>query len=107
MLSLASGVRVCDWVRDSAELFWPIVKEQKKSVLESAVLFVDDTGVLCQENSTRGKKRPAHLWAWIGERREGDEASREQGAMNVRSNAGRHRRASISSKDELQMTGAL
>jgi transposase len=59
---------MCDWVRDCAELLWPIVKELKKSVLESLVLHVDDTGVLCQENSTGGKKRPAHLWAWVGER---------------------------------------
>jgi len=61
---------MCDWVRDCAELFTPIVKEQKRSVLESGVLHVDDTGVLCLENSTSGKKRPAHLWAWVGERGE-------------------------------------
>ena len=61
---------LCDWVRDCAELFWPIVKELKKSVLDSLVLHADDTGVLCQENSKGGKKRPAHLWAWVGEKRE-------------------------------------
>jgi transposase len=61
---------MCDWVRGCAELFWPIVKELKKSVLESMVLFVDDTGVLCQENSKKRKKSSAHLWAWVGSRRE-------------------------------------
>jgi len=61
---------MCDWVRDSAGLFWPIVKEVKQSVLESAVIHVDDTGVLCQENSKSQRKRSAHLWAWIGDRGE-------------------------------------
>ena len=57
---------MCDWVRDSAQLLWPIVKAQKVSVLESLVLHTDATGVLCQGNSQSRRTRKAHLWAWIG-----------------------------------------
>ena len=61
---------MCDWVRDTAQLFWPIVKAIKASVLASMVLHADATGVLCQENSSSRKTRKANLWAWVGDRRE-------------------------------------
>lgn len=61
---------MCDWVRDSAQLLWPIVKALKAQVLESMVLHTDATGVLCQENSQSRRTRKAHLWAWVGDRRE-------------------------------------
>lgn len=61
---------MCDWVRDAAQLCWPIVKELKRSVLESLVLHTDATGILCQENVKSRRKRNAHLWAWVGDRRE-------------------------------------
>jgi transposase len=61
---------MCDWVRDSAQLLRPIVKELKKEILESLVLHTDATGVLCQENSQSRKTRKAHLWAWVGDQRE-------------------------------------
>ncbi len=61
---------MCDWVRDSAQLLWPIVRALKQSVLESMVLHTDATGVLCQENSQSRRTRKAHLWAWVGDRRE-------------------------------------
>jgi transposase len=61
---------MCDWVRDSAQLLWPIVKALKQSVLRSMVLHADATGVLCQENSKSKRTRKAQLWAWVGDKQE-------------------------------------
>jgi hypothetical protein len=39
----------------------------KRRLLAGEVLQCDDTKVLCQENSIRGGRSWAYLWAWVGE----------------------------------------
>jgi transposase len=58
---------LCEWVMRSIEILLPIVLALKRRLLVGDVLQCDDTKVLCQENSVRGGRSWAFLWAWIGE----------------------------------------
>ena len=57
---------LCDWVRNAADLLGPLAELQKALVLQSPVLWTDDTPVtvLGGENpgSTKGR-----FWAYIGD----------------------------------------
>jgi len=57
---------LCEWVMRSIELLLPIVSALRRRLLEGDVLQNDDTRVLCLENATRGGRRWAYLWAWVG-----------------------------------------
>jgi len=58
---------LCEWVMRSIEILLPIVLALKRRLLAGEVLQCDDTKVLCQENSIRGGRSWAYLWAWVGE----------------------------------------
>lgn len=58
---------LCEWVMRSIEVLMPIVLALKRRLLAGGVLQCDDTRVLCQENSIRGGRSWAYLWAWVGE----------------------------------------
>lgn len=58
---------LCEWVMRSIEILLPIVLALKRRLLAGAMLQCDDTKVLCQENSVRGGRSWAFLWAWVGE----------------------------------------
>jgi hypothetical protein len=57
---------LCDWVRNAADLLKPLAELQKTLVLQSPVLWTDDTHVLVlggdKPGSTRGR-----FWAYIGD----------------------------------------
>jgi len=55
---------MCDWVRDSAALLWPIVAQMKRKLLQSPKIHTDDTPVPVQDGS-QGKTRKGFLWAYI------------------------------------------
>lgn len=57
---------LCDWVGACAELLWPIVKQIKRHILESAKIHTDDTPVPVQVRG-RKKTRKGYLWAYIGD----------------------------------------
>lgn len=56
----------CDWVKAAAELLRPLYERQKKLVLQSPVLWTDDTPVTVllggQEGSRKGR-----FWTYIGQ----------------------------------------
>ncbi|MFQ5601614.1 MAG: transposase, partial [Candidatus Krumholzibacteriia bacterium] len=60
---------LCEWAMRSIEILMPIVLALKRRLLGGEVLQCDDTRVLCQENSVRGGRNWAYLWAWVGEDR--------------------------------------
>ena len=57
---------LCDWVRNAADLLGPLAELQKTLVLQSPVLWTDDTHVLVlgtdKPGSTKGR-----FWAYIGD----------------------------------------
>ena len=57
---------LCDWVRNAADLLGPLADLQKTLVLQSPVLWTDDTQVLVfggdKPGSTKGR-----FWAYIGD----------------------------------------
>ena len=57
---------LCDWVRNAADLLEPLADLQKTRVLQSAVMWTDDTHVLVlggqKPGSTTGR-----FWAYIGD----------------------------------------
>ncbi|MFC1806571.1 IS66 family transposase [Planctomycetota bacterium] len=58
----------CDWVRDSATLLEPIVREMAREVLASKVIHTDDTPVRVQDRLRRGRTRQGRLWVYRGDR---------------------------------------
>ncbi len=57
---------LCDWVRNTAELLVPLADLQKRLVLQSSVLWTDDTHVIVlggeKPGSTKGR-----FWPYIGD----------------------------------------
>jgi transposase len=57
---------LCDWVKNAADLLGPLAELQKTRVLQSPVLWTDDTHVLvlggAKPGSTKGR-----FWAYIGD----------------------------------------
>lgn len=64
-VSLARST-LCDWVRNAADLLGPLAELQKSRVLQSPVLWTDDTPVIVlggeKPGSTQGR-----FWAYIGD----------------------------------------
>ena len=56
----------CDWVHAAAELLRPLYERQKELVLQSSVLWTDDTPVTLLGGGQEGS-RPGRFWAYIGE----------------------------------------
>jgi transposase len=61
---------LCDWIKDVADLVLPIVAAIKASILLSAVIQSDDTGILVQDRQHQNGSRRSFLWAYLGDRGE-------------------------------------
>ena len=57
----------CEWLRFTAELLEPIVKEMSRKLLESAVLHTDDTPVPVLDEALKGRTRTGRLWTYVGD----------------------------------------
>ena len=57
---------MCDWVQAAAELLKPLYQRQKELVLQSPVLWTDDTPVTVLTGGKEGS-RQGRFWAYIGE----------------------------------------
>jgi transposase len=55
---------LCDWVAQSADLLWPLVKEMKRWILRSPKLHTDDTPVPVR-NGPRKQIRKGYLWVYV------------------------------------------
>lgn len=69
------GIDICestlgDWNKDVAGLLLPIVAAIKASILASAVIQSDDTGILVQDRQHQNSSRRSFLWAYLGDRAE-------------------------------------
>ena len=58
---------LCDWVQAAAELLRPLYERQKEFVLQSPVLWTDDTPVTVLTGGQEGS-RQGRFWAYIGEK---------------------------------------
>ncbi len=56
----------CDWVKAAAELLMPLHERQKELVLQSPVLWTDDTPVTVLTGSKEGSRK-GRFWTYIGE----------------------------------------
>ncbi len=56
----------CDWVKAAAELLRPLYERQKELVLQSPVLWTDDTPVTVLTGGKEGS-RQGRFWTYIGE----------------------------------------
>jgi transposase len=57
---------LCDWVQAAAELLRPLYQRQKELVLQSPVLWTDDTPVTVLVGGNQGS-RTARFWTYIAE----------------------------------------
>jgi transposase len=57
---------LCDWVRNAADLLGPLAELQKTRVLQSPVLWTDDTQVLVLGGTKPGSTK-GRFWAYIGD----------------------------------------
>jgi transposase len=58
---------LCDWVQAAAELLRPLYERQKELVLQSPVLWTDDTPVTVLTGGEKGS-RQGRFWAYIAEK---------------------------------------
>jgi len=56
----------CDWVKAAAELLTPLHERQKELVLQSSVLWTDDTPVTVLTGGKQGSRK-GRFWTYIGE----------------------------------------
>jgi transposase len=56
----------CDWVKAAAQLLRPLYERQKELVLQSPVLWTDDTPVTVLTGGKEGSRK-GRFWAYIGE----------------------------------------
>ena len=56
----------CDWVKAAAELLKPLYERQKELVLQSPVLWTDDTPVTVLTGGQEGSRK-GRFWTYIGE----------------------------------------
>ncbi len=56
----------CDWVKGAAELLGPLYERQKELVLQSPVLWTDDTPVTVLVGGEEGSRK-GRFWTYIGE----------------------------------------
>jgi transposase len=57
---------LCDWVRNAAGVLGPLAELQKTLVLQSQVIWTDDTHVLALGGETPGSTK-ARFWVYIGD----------------------------------------
>ena len=57
---------LCDWVRNAADLLGPLAELQKTLVLQSSVLWTDDTHVVVLGGKNPGSTK-GRFWAYLGE----------------------------------------
>lgn len=59
-----------DWIKESAEMLTPVVAAIRRSILGSAVINTDDTGIVVQDGAERGGSKKSFLWVYIGDQDE-------------------------------------
>jgi transposase len=57
---------LCDWVSAAAELFQPLYERQRRLMLQSAVLWTDDTPVTVLVGGEEGS-RQGRFWTYVGD----------------------------------------
>ena len=57
----------CEWLRVTAGLLAPLVKEMSKELLKSAVLHTDDTPVPVLDQALKRRTRTGRLWTYVGD----------------------------------------
>jgi transposase len=57
---------LCDWVRNAADLLGPLAELQKTLVLQSSVLWTDDTHVVVLGGANPGSTK-GRFWAYLGD----------------------------------------
>jgi transposase len=57
---------LCDWVRNAADLLGPLAELQKTLVLQSSVLWTDDTHVVVLGGKNPGSTK-GRFWAYLGD----------------------------------------
>ena len=58
---------LCDWVKSVSELFRPLYELQRERVLQSSVMWTDDTGVTVLGDKAGSFK--GYFWTYIGDQR--------------------------------------
>lgn len=58
---------MCDWMAFTANLLMPIYEEMKSRVLNSHVIWTDDTPVDLQDREHENNIRQARIWAYLGD----------------------------------------
>ena len=58
---------LCDWVRGAAELLEPLHDRLKSIVLESPVIWTDDTPVRVLDRQSESGTHRGHFWTYIGD----------------------------------------
>lgn len=59
---------MCDWLAATGELLMPVYERMKERVLESRVIWTDDTPVKMQDRSHEKNMRTARVWVYLGDR---------------------------------------
>lgn len=57
---------LCDWVRNAADVLRPLAELEKSLVLQSPILWTDDTHVIVLRKGTPGSTK-GHFWPYIGD----------------------------------------
>ena len=58
---------LCDWVQGTAEVLTPLFALMKRLLLQSEVLWTDDTTVRLLDRTAEGGSRTARFWTYIGD----------------------------------------
>lgn len=58
---------LCDWVQGTAEVLTPLFALMKRLVLQSSVMWTDDTTVRLLDPQAEGGSRTARFWTYIGD----------------------------------------
>ena len=57
---------MCDWMRQTADLLWPLYVLMREEVLASRAIHTDDTPVGLREKG-RKTNRTSHVWVYLGD----------------------------------------
>jgi transposase len=58
---------MCDWLAATAKVLIPLYELMKKRVLESDVIWTDDTPIKMQDRSDERNMRNARVWVYLGD----------------------------------------
>jgi transposase len=58
---------LCDWVLQSADVLWPLVRLMKKEIVSGDIVNADDTIVPTQDPKNKGSTHRSYLWVYVGD----------------------------------------